>query len=199
MANLTNPSSSRKQRTPTAVWLRVREEYQQGLGSCAELARRHGLGAGAVSSRCKREKWRMAVTRLDQKLDQRLDQLTTAKAETLAERAARFRDRTLTESEGWLDQIQSAKALLAENDTQGLKELISAWQIPVQIGAKLLHLDEAPVERPHILIGIIGDLRETLRQQPQHEPPPIDVATTIANANDPPGRFAASQPAASPP
>lgn len=182
MANPANPSSSRKPRTPTSVWLRVREEYQQGLGSCAELAKRHGLGAGAVSSRCKREKWRMAVTLLDQKLDQRLDQLTTAKAETLAERAVRFRDRTLRESEGWLDQIQSAKALLAENDTQGLKELVGAWQIPVQVGAKLLHLDETPVERPRIHISIIGDFREAMRRQPPHESTPIDVATTIAGA-----------------
>ena len=180
MANLANPSSSRKRRTPTSVWLRVREEYQQGLGSCAELARRQGLGAGAVSSRCKREKWRLAVTQLGQKLDQRLDQLTTAKAETLAERAARFRDRTLTESENWLDHIQRAKALVAENDTQGLKELISAWQIPVQVGAKLLHLDETPVERPRILIGIVGELREAMRRQSPHEPPPIDVATASA-------------------
>lgn len=179
MANLADPSSSRKRRTPTSVWLRVREEYQQGQGSCAELARRHGLGAGAVSSRCKREKWRMAVTQLDQKLDQRLDQLTTAKAETLTERAARFRDRALTESEGWLDQIQSAKKLVAANDTQGLKELISAWQIPVQVGAKLLRLDETPVERPRIVIGIIGELRETMRMQSAHEPPPIDVSTTV--------------------
>ena len=180
MANLANPSQKRKPRTPTTVWLRVREEYQQGMGSCAELARRHGLSAGAVSSRCKREKWRLAVTQLDQKLDQRLDQLTTAKAETLAERAARFRDRTLKESEGWLDQIQSAKALLAANDTQGLKELISAWQIPVQVGAKLLHLDETPVERPRILIGIVGDLREAMRQT-AIELPPVDVATTTAS------------------
>lgn len=33
MTNLANPSPSRKRRTPTSVWLRVREEYQQGLGS----------------------------------------------------------------------------------------------------------------------------------------------------------------------
>ena len=122
----------------------------------------------------------MAVTQLDQKLDQRLDQLTTAKAETLAERAARFRDRALTESENWLDHIQRAKALLAANDTQGLKELISAWQIPVQVGAKLLHLDETPVERPRILIGIIGELRETMRMKSSHVPTPIDVPATIA-------------------
>lgn len=160
----------------------MREEYQQGLGSCAELARRHGLGAGSVSSRCKREKWRLAVTQLDQKLDLRLEQLTTAKAETLAERAARFRDRTLTESENWLDHIQRAKALVAENDTQGLKELISAWQIPVQVGAKLLHLDETPVEHPRIVLGIIGELREAMRRPATHESEPIDVATTAAGA-----------------
>lgn len=149
-----------KQRTPTSVWLRVREEYQQGLGSCAELAKRHGLSAGAVSSRCKREKWRMAVAQLDQKLDQRLDQLTTAKAETLAERAARFRDRALAESESWLDHIQRAKALVAANDTQALKELISAWQVPVQMGAKLLRLEEPPAEeRPRVVIGLVADLR----------------------------------------
>jgi hypothetical protein len=158
----------------------VREDYQQGLGSCAELDRRHGLGAGAVSSRCKREKWRMAVPQLDQKLDQRLVQLTTAKAETLAERAARFRNRTLTESEEWLDHIQRAKAPVVEIDTQGLKELVGAWQIPVQVGAKLLHFDEPSVERPRILIGIVGELRETMRRQSPHELLPIDVATTIA-------------------
>lgn len=112
-------------------------------------------------------------------MDQRLDQLTTAKAETLAERAARFRDRTLTESEGWLDQIQNAKALLAENDTQGLKELVGAWQIPVQVSTKLLRLDDTPVGHPRIVIGIIGELREAMRRQSQHESAPIDVATTI--------------------
>lgn len=180
MAILTNPSASRKPRTPASVWLRVREEYHQGMGSCAELAKRHDLGAGAVSSRCKREKWRVAVTQLDQKLDQRLDQLTTAQAETLAERATRFRERALTESEGWLGQIQRAKSLVAENDTQGLKELISAWQIPVQLGAKLLRLDDAPVERPRIHISIVGELREAMRRPNTQEPAPIDVATTIA-------------------
>jgi hypothetical protein len=180
MANLANTPPSRKQRTPTSVWLRVREEYQQGMGSCAELARRHSLSAGAVSSRCKREKWRMAVTQLDQKLDQRLHQLTTAKAETLAERAARFRERALTESEGWLDQIQRAKSLVAENDTQGLKELISAWQIPVQLGAKLLRLDDAPVERPRIHISIVGELREAMRRPNTQESAPIDVGTRIS-------------------
>ncbi len=173
MANLANPSPSRKQRTPTSVWLRVREEYQQGLGSCAELAKRHGLGAGAVSSRCKREKWRLAVTQLDQKLDQRLDQLTTAKAETLAERATRLRERMLDESEGWLDQIQRAKKLVAANDTQALKELISAWQVPVQVSTKLLRMDETPAERPLVVIGLIGQLREAARRQGEGHP--IDV------------------------
>ena len=147
------------------------------IGSCAELALRHGLSAGAVSSRRKREKWRMAVPQLDQKLDQRLDQLTTAKAETLAERAARFRDRTLTESENWLDHIQRAKALVAENDTQGLKELISAWQIPVQVGAKLLHIDETPVERPRILIGVVADLRSAVAAG-RESPRVIELAPT---------------------
>lgn len=170
MANLANPSSSRKPRTPTAVWLRVREEYQQGLGSCAELAQRHGLSAGAVSSRCKREQWRRAVTQLDQKLTHRLDQLTTDKAETLAARAAQFRDRALAESEGWLDQIQRAKSLLAANDIQGLKELVSAWQVPVQMGAKLLRLDESPVERPRIVIGLVTELRASIGTEPQPVP-----------------------------
>lgn len=166
MANLANPSSSRKPRTPTSVWLRVREEYQQGMGSCAELAKRHGLSAGAVSSRCKREQWRTAVTQLDQKLTHRLDELTTAKAESLADRAARFRDRALAESEGWLDQIQHAKALLAANDTQGLKELVSAWQVPVQMGAKLLRLEESAVERPRIVIGLVTELRASIGREP---------------------------------
>lgn len=181
MADLTKPSSRRKQRTPTSVWLRVREEYQQGLGSCAELARCHSLSAGAVSSRCKREKWRRAVTQLDQKLTQRLDQLTTDKAETLAERAARFRDRALTESEGWLDQIQSAKKLVAANDTQGLKELISAWQIPVQVGAKLLRLEESPAEAPRIVIGLVADLRSALTAG-RESPRVIELAPTVENA-----------------
>lgn len=170
MANAMNLSPRRKPRTPTSVWLRVREEYQQGLGSCAELAKRHGLSAGAVSSRCKREKWRQAVAQLDQKLDQRLDQLTTARAETLAERAARFRDRALAESEGWLDQIQRAKSLVAANDTQGLKELISAWQVPVQMGAKLLRLEESPVERPRIVIGVVTELRASIGREPDPVP-----------------------------
>lgn len=166
MSDIAKHSSNRRPRTPTTVWRRVREEYQQGLGSCAELAKRHGLTAGAVSSRCKREKWRMAVTQLDRKLDEKLDQLTTAKAETLAERAVRLRERMLNESEGWLDQIQRAKALVVANDTQALKELISAWQIPVAVNAKLLRLDETPAERPLVDIRLIGELRKISGRQP---------------------------------
>lgn len=120
------------------------------------------------------------MTQLDQKLTQRLDQLTKAKAETLAERAARFRDRTLTESENWLDHIQRAKALVAENDTQGLKELISAWQIPVQMGAKLLRLDESPAEPPRIVIGLVADLRSAVTAG-RESPRVIELAPTAGS------------------
>lgn len=185
MAALTKQSSkqpTRVTRTPTSVWLRVREEYQQGQGSCAELAKRHGLTAGAVSSRCKREKWRMAVTKLDQRLDEQLDQLTKAKAETLAERAVRLRERMLDESEGWLDQIQRAKALVAANDTQGLKELINAWHVPVQVSTKLLRLDETPAERPLVVIGLIGQLREAAGRQSVIDLPPVTGAECVEGA-----------------
>ena len=110
----------------------------------------------------------MAVPQLDQKLDQRLVQLTTAKAETLAERAARFRNRTLTESEEWLDHIQRAKAPVVENDTQGLKELVGAWQSPVQV-ARVgpepwdVDMDEALEERHAEIAPVIENtVRRTL-------------------------------------
>ncbi len=182
MSNVTEHSLklNGKRRTPATVWLRVRKEYQQGLGSCAELARRHGLSAGAVSSRCKRQRWRLAVAKLDQKLDEQLDQLTKAKAETLTERAARMRERMLDESESWLDKIQQAKALVAVDDTEALKQLIAAWQIPVAVGTKLLRLDETPVERPLVVIGLMDELREANSRTPaQEEAPPLDVAATV--------------------
>lgn len=135
-------------RPSQALWLQVRADYEQGHGSCRELALCHGLHPEAVSSRCKREHWRKGLAEAGRKLAEKIDQNLTERAGTFADRAFSFRERVADESERWLDSIHTAGRSVSPGDVDGLCKLISAWRVPAEVGAKAYQLDKGGDIRP---------------------------------------------------
>lgn len=135
-------------------WLELKAAYQRGEGSCAELAKAYGVKPGSVSSRCRREGWRVEMMELDAQVGRLVEQDLTQRAQTIAQRRQNFLERTLVESEDWLDQISKAKALVDVDDIDSLRKLVSTWQIPVEYGRKAFGLNEAENNRPPTLVSI---------------------------------------------
>lgn len=142
---------------PTATWLKVKECYQSGEGSCAELATRFGLNPNSVSTRCRREQWRLKGKQLqrtlEKRLNERVERSLNETAQSLVQRAERFVRRSVDEAEDWLDQIVQAKAKLAEGDVEALCKLVNSWSVPIKVGRTALGLDQQQI-RPNSTVNI---------------------------------------------
>ena len=136
-------------------WQEVQAAYQRGEGSCAELAEQFGVTPVSVQNRCKRGGWRKELVALDRVVGQIVTEDLAERGFGLAERRQRFLERTMDESEGWLDQIVEAKKLVKSEDIDGLRKLVGAWQIPVEVGRKAYGLNaEEQNSNPRTLVSI---------------------------------------------
>lgn len=102
-------------RLPTAKWLEIRGEYEQGLGSCRELGEKHGINPETVSNHCKNEGWRKkkaelvrkatekTVNSMSQRLMKHMSSVADYGQELLQEFKKDFRNRKKKKMEGWED------------------------------------------------------------------------------------------------
>ena len=154
-------------------WQEVKAAYQRGEGSCAELAEQFGVTPVSVQNRCKRGGWRKELVALDRVVGQIVTEDLAERGFGLAERRQRFLERTMDESESWLDQIVEAKKLLRSEDIDGLRKLVSAWQVPVEVGRKAYGLNaEEKNANSQTLVSIsmapasVGEVGTAIRCQP---------------------------------
>jgi transposase len=165
--------STTKPMKTSAVWANVKAAYLLNQGSCRQLAERYGLTPTAVQNRCKREGWRKEALAAEANLARHVDQKLAEKAETIAERAGRFVERCAQETDDWLDTVQRAKKLLDAGDLEGLKTLVNAWRVPVEVGRKTYRLDEeAPPTQ--VQIAVYNKTGYT-KVQPARPEPMIDL------------------------
>ena len=158
-------------------WQEIKAAYQRGEGSCAELAEQFGVTPGSVQNRCKREGWRKEMVALDGVVGQLVAEDLAERASTLAERRQRFLERTMDESESWLDQIKAAKQMVNADDIDGLRKLVTAWQIPVEAGRKAYGLNEAESAKPTLVsISMANPPISAPMMGKPIEAQPIDVA-----------------------
>ena len=139
---------------PDRTWDKLRKQYQLGKGNCRQLAEKHGLNPQAVSTRCKREGWRVNTSKMTDRINQTVDRAINQKANDLADRAAGFVERSLAESEEWLDSVQKAKALVNAGDIDSLFKLVRAWRIPIGEGRKALGLDQSNFEQANSVVNV---------------------------------------------
>lgn len=85
---INNSCDSRASRVSKEVWDSVRAAYQKGEGSCRELAEKFGLTAFQVSNKCKREKWAVSKSRIEQVFDQTLTKEVTKTVESTVQALA---------------------------------------------------------------------------------------------------------------
>jgi hypothetical protein len=154
-------------------WQEVQAAYQRGEGSCAELAERFEVTPVSVQNRCKRGGWRKELVALDRVVGQIVTEDLAERGFGLAKRRQRFLERTMDESESWLDQIVEAKKLLGSEDIDGLRKLVSAWQVPVEVGRKAYGLNaEEKTANAQTLVSIsmapasVGEAGTAIRCQP---------------------------------
>jgi transposase len=120
----------------------VEADYIAGRGSCAQLAKRYGLNTNTIISWCNRGGWKRANDHATQSVEARVEMALNAKAESLAERGARFLERCAEESEGWLDTIRQSKQLISPADVAAVSQLVNAWKVPVAVGRQTYGLDQ---------------------------------------------------------
>ncbi len=116
-------------------------------------------------------------------LDKQVAKAAQQTARTLSERASHFVERTIDESEDWLNCIQKAKALLAAGDVSGLRDLVNAWKVPVAVGREALGLTAETSNRVNVAIfsegAVIVETAPRGDSLPEPEPcPVIDLPPT---------------------
>ena len=166
-------------RTSDSVWEAVKGAYVLGQGSCRQLAERYGLSPTSVSNHCKRQQWRKEAKAAKANMARHVDQKIAERAETIAERAGRFVERCAQETDEWLDTVARPKTLLDAGDLEGIRTLLNAWRIPVEIGRKTYRLDEEAATPPRVQIAVYhkGGYTKVVPARSHITPQPIDLPT----------------------
>lgn len=158
-----------------ALWLEVRRAYIAKEGSCAELAKRFGLNPVAVSSRCRRHKWRIERGDLQGEIASEIDQVkrevmanvTKKAAKTFEEQARSFMQRAICETDEWLDTVSQSKGHLDPGDISRLERLNQTWSRTLDQGRRLFGFDRQDV-KPQTIVNI-ALLRGDLKSAPTRE------------------------------
>lgn len=86
-------------------WLRIKNDYINGLGSYRKLAEQYGVSVDAVKKRAAAEQWKKERTNYAPKLHQKVQERT---AEIIAEKEANRVSRLLSLSDQLADRVEQA-------------------------------------------------------------------------------------------
>lgn len=183
---------------PDALWSEVRKAYVGSSCSCSQLAKRFGLNPASVSTRCKREGWRLqrlggkqnqhldqTPGQLGQAHDQNVDGMTKVATGSLEEKTELFVERVTCGTHSWLDEIGRARNNLPPGDIARLEKLSQSWTRIAEQGRKIFGLDNHGNERKYIVnIGVLrGDLKSAPKRA--NAQPIIDVPATNSGDDEP--------------
>lgn len=165
------PPRKRKHYADEITKQNVEADYIAGRGSCAQLAKRYGLNTNTIISWCNRGGWKRANDHATQSVEARVEMALNAKAESLADRGARFLERCAEESESWLDTIRQSKGLISPADIASVSQLVNAWKVPIQVGRQTYGLD-AENQAARVQIAVLS--KDGVQLAIQAESPPAE-------------------------
>ena len=88
-------------------WLRIKNDYINGLGSYRKLAEQYGVSLDSIKKRAAAENWKAERTEVAPKLHQKVQEKTEEKiSDALSEEAAtkvRIRGKLIKLAENWID------------------------------------------------------------------------------------------------
>ena len=139
-------STTQAPKLDRATWHKIRRDYMAGLGSCRELAEKHGTTRYAVQNRCKREGWRLQMAKLDGEVAQETTRIIAQRTDDVL--ALRQQVITQTcEDAGFLRALMiQAIPLMETNDIRSLRDLAGIYRIITEQPRKVLGMDRQPVE-----------------------------------------------------
>lgn len=137
---MSNTKGITASRAPKEVWLRIKRDYMAGLGSCRELAEKYSVSPYAVQNRCKREKWRTGIAKLEAKMTEQTTKLVAKRADNILE----LRERTIRQTCDDADLLRSlmiqAIPAMQEGNITELKKLAEVYKIYTDQPRKALGL-----------------------------------------------------------
>lgn len=133
-----------------ADWVKIRTEYQAGVGTCPELARKYGISVGAVARRCQREKWASGCP----KVVQSVQSVVQRKVEMdMVDEAKKWIRNTIKRADRIRGDIDAAREQFGEDpqgrvvmDILNIKSMTSAEREADALARKSLGLADTTIE-----------------------------------------------------
>jgi hypothetical protein len=123
-------------------WPAIRTAYLNGEGSIRALAERFAVSENTLEKRAAREGWRKQHRELCGKVVETAEATAEKRGVALGERAAAFVERTLAETERWMDCIENA-ATQHGAEPDAIVKLVRAWRDTISVGRAAYRLDES--------------------------------------------------------
>lgn len=122
--------------------------YQSSRRSCREIGLEIGVNGVSIQTWARREGWlrpgissKVGVQSIAKaKFEQRLESKIQHSVNSVAERATKLVERTLNESEEWLDAI-AEKRRNDDMDAEECAKLVNAWKVPIEMARRALGMD----------------------------------------------------------
>jgi len=162
-----------------ALWLACQRYYQQEAGSIsvADAAKKFGLSISAANKRAVRNGWVASLANgLKTSVEQRVRNHVSSQVSRLSDRAEKLVERTLSETEGWLEDLQKQRAKGVKLEPEQLRTLIAGWRDVIQVGRTAHGLDTPGIqlhEHRHLHAAVVGELEQL--QQAKLPPVGTDV------------------------
>jgi hypothetical protein len=122
-------------RATRELWSQIKADYLIGKGSMRALAADYNVSASTLMKKAVRERWAAQRELASSTAD-------AALVTTLAQKAARFVDRSVEQTDRFLTRISESEALIGPEDRQGLRQLAATFKDVVAVGRDSLQLGD---------------------------------------------------------
>lgn len=132
-------------------WAAIKAAYLNGDGSFRELARQFNVSFHTIAKRAKREDWTGEMAKLCDAVATTAMNTATERGKELGFSAAEFVERSIKETETWLNRLESlANAGKLTADTA--QKLVSSWRGVLSAGREAFNLDNQ--DRVTVCFGV---------------------------------------------
>jgi hypothetical protein len=161
-------------------WDSIRAEHLRSNLTLRKLAAKHGISFSTLGKRAVRERWQQERERLGNSVATRMEtsalEAAEEKGREIGLTAASLIARTITETEEWLDRVEST-AKTEKMNPDSVQKLVGSWQKVVKVGRQAFGLGEGS-RPPLVRIDVLRNIRLATPAEIQAaKAPAIDVTT----------------------
>ena len=139
-------------------WAAIKTAYLNGDGSFRELAQQFNASFHTIAKRAKREDWTGEMAKLCDAVATTAMNTATERGKELGMTAADFVERTIRETERWLNRIE-ALASDGKLTPDTLQKLVSSWRATLAAGREAFNLDSREPQTVMFGAQMLSDYR----------------------------------------